>query len=618
MKTLYVGGSHFFNRFSSLEAAIARASNDDIIEICKDLKDVCVYTAKNIIIHGNGHLITPAEGKTALECASYITLEDARFECRPRTNAVLVRNGGILKKVTTKIMGPARALYPTLVQRGGTLTLEDCDIMQMETYQSHDNTHTATFLKRCILRHYYGGFAYLNDDDYNMSKFRGITSVSESSITCAYFEGKTTISDTVLRNFNKAVGQLDMTSCELKAEKGEVVKCPDEPLDGPLKDWNPNVVPYALHIKGGRVITENHSSNSTRDCIGFFMTSGTLDIRYTNTSNDQARHLIKGGSVVFNNVMDDGYYEIKKARCGIIRSSVNTSMKGRTALDELNAMTGLASVKQQIRTIMNTITMNMKHPEKDFGFSHHMVFAGDPGTGKTTVARLVAQALFEIGAIPENKCTEVPASQMIKGFVGQTGEHVESILKKALGGVLFIDEAYELAVKDGQNTFNNDALAVLLRYMEDHRGDLVVIAAGYEKEMKEFLASNAGLTRRFQWVMFEDYTPQEMANIFMQMAEKYSETIRPDAAELLTDSFEQITGFYLTHPDSKGRTTNGGNGGLVRNLFQQVVFARNNRVAETDDTDTSILLADVQNGMHEETKKALNVTFGTKRMAMFA
>lgn len=617
MKTLYVGGSHFFNRFSSLEAAVARAQNDDTIEVCKDLRDVCVYIAKNIIIHGNGHHIAPADGKVALECAAYVTADSLHFECQPRTNAVVVRNGGVLKNITTKIVGPARALYPTVVHRGGTLTVEDSDIMQMETYASHGNTQTVTFLKRCTLRDYYGGFAYLDDADYNLSKFRGSTSISESHIECALLDGKCTLSDTVLGNFNKAIGQVSLTSCELKAQKGEVDGS-GEPCDGPLKNWNKNVIPYALHIKGGKVTAENHSSQTGSGCIGFYMTSGSLDIRHTSTFNDQARHLIKGGAVVFNNVTDDGFYEIRKAQCGIICSNVNTSMEGRSAMEELDSMIGLRVMKQQIRTIMNTISMNMKHPEKDFGFSHHMVFAGDPGTGKTTVAKLVARALFEIGAIRENKCMEVPASQLIKGYVGHTGEHVEAVCKKALGGVLFIDEAYELMVKDGQNTFNNDALAVLLRYMEDHRDDLIVIAAGYKKEMKEFLASNVGLTRRFQWVDFEDYKPGEMCDIFLSMADRFSESFAGSShAELLFDSFTQLTDFYLSHPDSKGRTTNGGNGGLVRNLFQQIVFARNNRVAETRETDTRITNADIMDGVHEEMKKAMNVTFGANRSGRF-
>ena len=248
--------------------------------------------------------------------------------------------------------------------------------------------------------------------------------------------------------------------------------------------------------------------------------------------------------------------------------------------------------------------MNQKNPEKDFGFSHHMVFAGDPGTGKTTVARLAAQALYEIGAIPENKCTEVPASQMIKGYVGQTGEHVENILKNALGGVLFIDEAYELAVKDGQNTFNNDALAVLLRYMEDHRRDLVVIAAGYEKEMRDFIASNAGLARRFQWVSFEDYTPGEMVQILYQMMDSCKESFAGDARNLMLQFFTSLTAYYKSFPDAKGRFANGGNGGLVRNVFQSMAFARNNRIAEDPASTQKFIRDDIQKAWETEKAKA--------------
>jgi SpoVK/Ycf46/Vps4 family AAA+-type ATPase len=277
-------------------------------------------------------------------------------------------------------------------------------------------------------------------------------------------------------------------------------------------------------------------------------------------------------------------------------------------MDELNEMIGLGAVKRQLRTLLNTIKVNLQYPEKDYGFSNHMVFAGDPGTGKTTVAKLVAKALYEIGAIPENKCTEVAASQLIKGYVGQTGEHVEAVMQEALGGIIFIDEAYELMVKDGQNSFNNDALAVLLRYMEDHRRDLVVIAAGYEKEMREFLASNIGLTRRFQWVSFEDYTASEMADIFMLMCERLDETFAiDDPHSVLEDCFAHLTGYYLSHPDPKGRVTNGGNGGLARNLFQQVIFARNNRIAETSNTTMQILQSDIQCGLAEEMHKAMSV-----------
>jgi hypothetical protein len=609
METYYVGGKHFFNRFSNLEAAVDRASDDDVIELCKDVEDVSVIVKKNIIIRGNGHHITPAPDKAAIVASSFITLEDICFLCRPRTNAVVMHNGGKLSNITTKIVGPVKLLYPSVVQRGGEVTIEDSDIMQIEVYENNGNP-TTTIINKCRIRDYYKGDAYLMNIDYNLSKLSGVTKITNSVIECMLFKGTATIVNTQLLNYNKVSGNATLNSCRLSASKNALTGYEDEPKDGPLKDYCANVIPFALQVAGGSVISEGHVADSQPNCFGFYVTSGSLEIRNTATDNDQVHHLIKGGSVVFNDVVDNAFYEIRTVRYSIIRSTVNTSITVKTAMDELNEMIGLGAVKSQLRTIVNTIKMNMKCPEKDFGFSHHMVFAGDPGTGKTTVAKLVARALYEIGVIPENKCMEVPASQMIKGYVGQTGEHVESILQNALGGVLFIDEAYELMVKDNQNTYNNDALAVLLRYMEDHRSELVVIAAGYEKEMKEFLASNVGLMRRFQWVSFEDYTPSEMADIFISMSKRYGETFQiNDPHGLLVDCFTQLTGYYLSHPDAKGRVTNGGNGGLVRNLFQQVIFARNNRVAETNETMMQIIFDDIQHGFNEEMNKAQNVTF---------
>lgn len=614
MKTLYVGGSHFLNRFSSLKAAVARAEDDDIIEICKDLKDVAVKVEKNIIINGNGHLITPESGQCAVTALVYITLNNIRFECPARTNAVTVTHGGVMKKISTWIKGPARAVYPTVVQRGGTLTIKDSTIMGFENYKSHGSNQTVVFIKRSAITDYYGGAAYLDDDNYYLSKFNERASIVDSVLNSVLFGGQCHLENTVLKNFNRAVGVVEMDSCTLAPQKVEGVSFADEPKDGPLKNWNRRAIPFALHITGAKVTVKDFKSDMTKDCIGFYMTSGSLDIQSTNGQNSDARHLIRGGAVIFNNVEDAAFYEIRGGRCGVVNSSINTSSDTRSAKEQLDGMIGLYSVKKQLHTIMNTISMNMRYPEKDFGFSNHMIFAGDPGTGKTTVAKLVAQALFEVGAIPENKYMEVPASQFIKGFVGQTGEHAEDIMKKALGGVLFIDEAYELMVKDNQNTFNDDALGVLIRYMEDYRDELVVIAAGYEKEMREFLASNVGLTRRFQWVSFENYSPSEMRDIFLSMCKRYKEIFQFEGYEKeLVQAFSALSKFYLGHPDAKGRITNGGNGGLVRNMFQQVVFARNNRIAEDPASPMEFIRDDLRTAFDEELKKAMNVTFGWHR-----
>lgn len=608
MKVLHVGGAHLFNRFSNLEAAIERADHDDIIELHKDVHGVSARINKNITIRGNGHAIIPADGLTALSCSSFITLDNIWFKCSPRTNAVVIKDGGLLKHIKTTIEGSIRALYPTIVQNGGSLSIEDSEIMFMETHRGHGSSLVATTLERTVIKDYYGGFAYLDDGNCGMSKFRGTTRISNSEITCVLLEGECTLSNTVLKNFNRVTGSVEMISCTLQAARGKIHKWRQEPADGPLKNLRPNVIPYALHIAGGSAYVVGYSSDMESDCIGFYMSDGSLEVSSSDVANKKLHHLVKGGSVMFTNTTDSSFYEIGEAHCSVVRSKVNLSREVKSAMEELDEMIGLDTVKKQLRTIVNTIEVNMKFPEKNFGFSHHMVFAGDPGTGKTTVAKLVARALFEIGAIPEDKCMEVPASKLIKGFVGQTAENVDAIMNEALGGVLFIDEAYELAVKDNQNTFNNDALAVLLRYMEDYRDSLIVIAAGYEKEMREFLASNVGLTRRFQWVSFEDYDTGEMADIFMLMAQRFKEEFGfANVRDELKECFERLTGYYLTHPDSKGRVTNGGNGGLVRNLFQQIVFVRNNRIAENPQSSMEITLEDIKAGFDKEWAKAVNV-----------
>jgi DNA polymerase III delta prime subunit len=623
MATYYVGGTNLYNRFDNLEAAVGRAEDGDIIELNTDVYGIAISINKKIAIKGNGHTITPKTdnpANVALSCNAFVTIDDIVFECRPKTVALRLFHGGNLTKITTRIKGPAAILFPTLFHYGEMLTLEECDIMMMHAaYPKDSNGTLVTEIKRSVIKDYYGGCAFINRG-INSSFFQGETNISDSILMSCNFFGNATLSQCILMNFNLVCKPCTMhlISCTLNAHKGEIENRENEPTDGPLKDMM-SVPPFALGINGN-VIVENYSSNVENKCMGFYMLTPDSSMEIRNTiveSNHAAHHMIKGGTVKFTNVTDHSRYLFSNAqyflvnsKINVVNSKINVCSDTKTAMDELNEMIGLDSVKKQLRTILNTIKINQQHPEKDYGFSHHMVFAGDPGTGKTTVAKLVAKALYEIGAIPENKCMEVPASQLIKGYIGQTGEHVEQVMQSALGGVVFIDEAYELMVRENMNSYNGEALAVLLRYMEDNRKDLVVIAAGYEKEMKEFLASNVGLTRRFQWISFEDYTPSEMADIFMLMSNRYQETYDAEIEDphgILEDCFVKLTDFYLSHPDANGRVTNGGNGGLVRNLFQQVIFERNNRVVETGESSMDIKLSDIRSAFHEEMDKANKV-----------
>lgn len=607
MKTFHIGGLNPVNKCKTIVEALNRVRDDDVIELHKDLKDVSVTINRSITIKGNGHTIAPMPGCFGFGCDAFVVIENVVFECPGHTNGVIFNRGGRLKNVKAMIKGPVRSMFATIAHMGGALEIEDSEVMMVESYAG---TSTKLIIQNCEIMDYYGGAVYLNNNGECMSKLSATyTEITGCGLTNVSLNGCSHVKDTVFHNFNRVTGRMTMSKCVLKPEELERGNWKKEFKDGPLKDEDPNMPPFALCIAGGGVTMEmTETDRCDNDCVGIFMCNGSLEVNGENGHEPDAKHLLTGGAVAFLNAEDAGYWDIQGARMSSVNSAVSASIKIKTAMEKLDDMIGLASVKKQIKTIMNTISMNVKNPKKDFGFSNHMVFAGDPGTGKTTVAKLVAQALFEIGAIPENKCMEVPASKLIKGWVGQTGEHVEKIMQKALGGVIFIDEAYELMVKDNQNTFNNDAIAVLLRYMEDHRGDLVVIAAGYEKEMREFLASNVGLTRRFQWVKFDDYTPEDMRNIFLLIAKEHDESFAIlGYEELLDQSFEVLVNFYKSHPDSKGRVTNGGNGGLARNLFQQVAFARNNRLAEDPGSDERFMGADLKAGLTEELKKAKNV-----------
>lgn len=611
MKTYRVGGLSPIGRCKTINEALDRAKDDDIIELHKDLKDVSVSVDRNITIKGNGHTIIPASGCPGFACNRQVVIEDMVFECPGHTNGVIFHNGGQLKNVKTKIKGPVRSMFATVAHTGGRLDIEDCIVMMLESF---DNPSSMLCITSSEITDYYGGAVYLDNGGTCMSKMSaGHVEIDGCELTNVSLNGRGHVTDTLFHNFNRITGKMNLSGCTLKPEEQERGKWKKEPADGPLKDEDPDMAPFALCIAGGNVAMEmTETETCDGDSVGIFMYDGSLEVHGKNGDNTEGRHLLTGGAVVFQNAEDAGYWDIQGARMSSVNSAVTASIQIKTAMEKLDEMIGLESVKKQIRTIMNTISMNVKNPQKDFGFSNHMIFAGDPGTGKTTVAKLVAQALFEIGAIPENKCLEMPASRLIKGWVGQTGEHVEKIMQQALGGVIFIDEAYELMVKDNQNTFNNDAIAVLLRYMEDHRSDLVVIAAGYEKEMRDFLASNVGLTRRFQWVKFDDYTPEDMRNIFLLMAKSHDEGFTfPEYEKALDQSFAALTKFYRSYPDKKGRVTNGGNGGLARNLFQQTAFARNNRLAENPGSDERFTADDLKAGLMEELKKAKNIICGT-------
>ncbi len=246
-------------------------------------------------------------------------------------------------------------------------------------------------------------------------------------------------------------------------------------------------------------------------------------------------------------------------------------------LEELNGLVGLNEVKTEIRSLVNLIKvrkMREKYCLPEIEMSYHMVFTGNPGTGKTTLARLVGKIYKELGILTHGNMTETDRSGLVAGYVGQTALKVKEVVEKAVGGILFIDEAYALA-SSGANDFGGEAIDTLVKLMEDHRDNLVVIVAGYTEEMKHFLKSNTGLVSRFnRFIHFPDYTTGELTDILEGMAKK--------SGLVLEEGLKDKVGRYLDMLAEKEREEFGNARG-IRNLFETMVVNQANRLVTMTD-----------------------------------
>jgi Holliday junction resolvasome RuvABC ATP-dependent DNA helicase subunit len=256
-------------------------------------------------------------------------------------------------------------------------------------------------------------------------------------------------------------------------------------------------------------------------------------------------------------------------------------------LADLDALVGLANVKAEVRRLTSMLQVQRLRADRGLPVietSHHLVFTGNPGTGKTTVARLLSQIYRAIGIVSTGQLVETDRSMLVAGFIGQTALKTLETLQSSIGGMLLIDEAYSLS-RGGDNDFGREAIDTLVKFMEDHRDDLAIVAAGYTTEMESFINANPGLKSRFtRTISFPDYSDDELVDIFVGLGEASQYTCTDEA-------LARVRHFISAEPRAPGF----GNARFVRNLFETAVSHQAQRIAplsDPSDEQLTTLVAD--------------------------
>lgn len=262
----------------------------------------------------------------------------------------------------------------------------------------------------------------------------------------------------------------------------------------------------------------------------------------------------------------------------------------RDPFEELDSLIGLEAVKEEIRNVATLVRFQKEREDAGLTVaevSYHLVFTGNPGTGKTTVARIVGRIYKQLGVLRTGQLIETDRAGLVGQYTGQTAPKVQEIVNRALNGVLFIDEAYSLITEHAGQDFGPEALATLLKMMEDNRKRLAVIVAGYTKEMDTFIGHNPGLRSRFKkFIEFPDYGPEELLEILISICTENSYTLTPDALNRAKELLQQL---------HENRGSDFGNGRTVRNLFEECISRQAGRLADVEEYSTTDLMI-----LHEE------------------
>lgn len=341
----------------------------------------------------------------------------------------------------------------------------------------------------------------------------------------------------------------------------------------------PNVV-ESLHLYDKR----NGTDFSTQAKSMFFRFANAIVKADGSICEDEQILLSEYKNLLFNYVLDEEADEEDEGDNSNSFKIGATKLKSLDELtDELNSLVGLDKVKNDVAQLVNFLKVQKMREEKRMPvqpLSRHLVFYGNPGTGKTTVARLLSQIYKSLGILSEGQLIETDRAGLVAGYVGQTALKVREVVSEAIGGVLFIDEAYTLST-GGDNDFGREAIDTLLKMMEDNRDDLIIVVAGYTDKMSAFLQTNPGLRSRFnKYLEFEDYTPQQLVEIFELFCKNGSYKLASSTHDDLIRLFSVL---YETRDDTFG------NGRLARNLYEMTINNQANKIVMLPNVDDEIL-----------------------------
>lgn len=379
----------------------------------------------------------------------------------------------------------------------------------------------------------------------------------------------------------------DIFEVVLTQEKAAGTKAKEGLFETKYGKQLPMVLKYFIVADAGRKIQgDKYKNKKAKFLVDTYKELGQRYIAENELAGNKEIEILSKYCVMLdNNLKQYGLLRPDKKTDIVVKKENEVKKESADELiAELNSLTGLKSVKEDVNALINLMKVQKMREEKGMKTSSvnkHLVFMGNPGTGKTTVARMLSKIYAAIGVVEKGHLIEVDRGGLVSGYIGQTAAKVQEVVEEALGGILFVDEAYTLTNNKGQGDFGQEAVDTLLKAMEDHRDDLIVIVAGYTDLMEEFLDSNPGLRSRFnKFITFEDYTAEEEFEILVSMCKKQEYMLSRDGAE-------EAKRFFAERCANKDETY--ANARDVRNYLEKAISNQASRIVNLKDVDENIL-----------------------------